>query len=83
LIYEIQTIQMQDRHRFTAALEQIESNRLQDSTWARNRLQNLALRTEGVWQPTRHDVEQFPSEPNSSDIDPYSFRDANILERKE
>jgi len=83
LIYEIQTTQMQDRHRFAAALEQIESNRLRDSNWARNSLKNLALCTEDVLLRTGHDVPEWLSDPNTTHPDPDAREDRNISERKE
>lgn len=83
LISEIQTTQMQDRHRFAAALEQIEFNRLRDSNWARNSLKNLALYTEDVLLRTGHDVPEWLSDPNTTHPDPDAREDRNILERKE
>jgi hypothetical protein len=83
LIYEIQTTQMQDRHRFAAALEQIELNRVRDNNWAKNSLQNLALRTEDVLLRTEPDVPQLLSDPNQTTPNPDAREDRNILERKE
>jgi hypothetical protein len=76
LIYEIQTTQMQDRHRFAAALQQIELNRVRDNNWAQNRLQNLALRTEDVLLRAGQDASLLISDPNAQE-------DENILERKD
>ena len=84
LIYEIQTTQMQDRHRFAAALEQIELNRVRDNNWAKNGLQNLALRTEDVLLlRTGQDVSPLLSDPNQTIPHPDTREDRNILERKE
>ena len=84
LIYEIQATQMQDRHRFAAALEQIELNRVRDNNWAKNGLQNLALRTEDVLLlRTGQDVSPLLSDPNQTIPHPDTREDRNILERKE
>ncbi|MFC1635537.1 anti-sigma factor family protein [Planctomycetota bacterium] len=83
LIYEIQTTQMQDRHRFAAALQQIELNRVRDNNWAKNSLQNLALRTEDVLLRTEQDASSLFSDPNQTIPNPDAREDRNILERKE
>jgi len=59
LTYYLGIIQMQDRHRFLAALEQVESNRQQDSKQFQNELQTLAWSTDNEMLRTRQSLAQL------------------------
>lgn len=77
LIESINTAQIQDRQWVTAALEQIESNRLNDRTELGNALMSFAYQTEDELQRTKQDLAQVLSytRPGSSNL--YEFNNQN------
>jgi len=56
LIQSINAAQAHDRQWVLAALDQIESNRLADTTWFKNGLQSLAVLTGDEFERTRQDM---------------------------
>jgi hypothetical protein len=68
LLYSIGTVHLQDRYRMAAALEHIESNRLQDKTQLSQGLVGLAALTRSELMQTKHDIVQMLSmkEPDKS-----------------
>lgn len=71
LIEAINAAQTQDRQWVVAALEQIESNRLRDSTQLSNALVSFAVQTEDELMRTRQEMAQFLtySRPGSIGVD--------------
>jgi len=68
LIESINTAQMQDRRWVTAALRQIESNRLQDKSQLSNGLIKLAVYTDDQLLKTKNDIAQFLSNTVTPDL---------------
>jgi hypothetical protein len=66
LLYSIGTVQLQDRYRMAAALEHIESNRLQDKTQLSQGLVGLAALTRSELLKTKYDMARILNitEPN-------------------
>lgn len=85
LIESINTAQVQDRQWVTAALEQIESNRLNDRNRLGNALISFAYRTEDELQRTKQDLAQVLSytRPDSSDIYEINNSDSSIERTRE
>ncbi|MHC4285644.1 MAG: hypothetical protein ACYSWZ_22130, partial [Planctomycetota bacterium] len=68
LLISIGTVQLQDRYRMAAALEQIESNRLNDKNQLSKGLVGLAALTRGELLRTKYDMVRMLSmkEPDKS-----------------
>jgi hypothetical protein len=79
LITSINAAQVQDRHWVAAALQQIESNRLQDRTQLGTGLVRLAVYTEDELQRTKNGIAQFLS----NTVTPNVSETQNPLNRKE
>ena len=73
LIESIDTAQAQERQWFASALEQVESNRLQDNAQLSNALVSFAVRTEDELQQTKDDVEQLRSFTQTDNVIPNEF----------
>ncbi len=70
LITSINAAQVQDRHWVAAALQQIESNRLQDRTQLGTGLVRLAVYTEDELQRTKNGIAQFLANTQPQDVTP-------------
>jgi hypothetical protein len=70
LITSINSAQTQDRRWVTAALQQIESNRLQDRTQLGTGLVRLAVYTEDELQRTKNGIAQFLANTQPQDVTP-------------
>jgi len=79
LIESINTAQMQDRRWVTAALQQIESNRLHDKTQLSSGLVTLAVYTDDQLLKTKYDIAQFLS----NTVTPNVSQTPNQSDRKE
>ena len=77
LIESINTAQMQDRRWFTAAVEQIELNRLRDKTQLSNGLESLAVQTADELEQTKQDLVHLLSYTQPSRLVPNEFRNSN------
>jgi len=77
LIESINTAQMQDRRWFTAAVEQIELNRLRDKTQLSNGLESLAVQTADELEQTKQDLVLLLSYTQPSRLVPNEFRNSN------
>ncbi|MHC4104948.1 MAG: BAR domain-containing protein [Planctomycetota bacterium] len=68
LLISIGTVQLQDRYRIVAALEHIESNRLNDKNQLSRNLAGLAVLTRSELLQTKHDIAKMLSmkEPDKS-----------------
>lgn len=84
LIDAISTVQVMDRQRFAAALEQVELNRLRDRNQLSNALATFAVRTEDELMQTKKDVAQVLSYALPDSAAPYDFENLdNSKERNE
>jgi len=84
LIDSISTVQVTDRQRFAAALEQVESNRLRDRNQLSSALATFAVRTEDELMRTKKDVAQVLSYTLPNSGTPYEFKNPdNPDERNE
>ena len=70
LIEAINTAQTEDRRWVASALQQVESNRLQDNTQIRNGLARLAVYTEDELTQTKYDLAQLLANPEKRQITP-------------
>jgi hypothetical protein len=70
LIVSIDSTQRQDRHRFAAALSQIESNRLKDGTRLRKSMVGLAALTATELHRTKQGLTQVLSAAQLDQPDP-------------
>ena len=77
LIEAINATQMQQRDWFTAALEQIELNRLRDKTRLSNSLESLAVLTADELMQTKQDMVQLLSYARPGSLVPNEFRNSN------
>jgi hypothetical protein len=82
LIESINTAQMQDRRWVTTALQQIESNRLQDKNQLSDGLATLAVYTDDQLLRTKYDVAKFLSNTQADTIRP-NASETQIQNRKE
>lgn len=78
LIEAINAAQMQDRRWVAAALEQIESNRLQDKTLLTNGLETLAFLTEDGLQRTKQDMVRLLVNTQPDSLSPNVSETSNI-----
>lgn len=70
LIKSINSAQTEDRRWVASALQQVESNRLQDNTQIRNGLARLAVYTEDELTRTKYDLAQLLANPEKRQITP-------------
>lgn len=77
LIAAINAAQTQDRRWVTAALQQIESNRLQDKNQLADGLVTLAVYTDDQLLRTKYDIANFLSKPQTSNINPNATESRN------
>ena len=77
LIESIDAAQTQDRHRFIAALEQMELNRRRDNAQLGDALVSLAVQTDDRLTQTQQDMEQLWSYTQSDNLLPNEFQNQN------
>jgi len=83
LIDAINTAQTQDRRWVSAALQQIESNRLQDKNQLSSGLVTLATYTEDELLRAKYDIAKFLADTQPHIVPPDTSETENPLERKE
>ena len=82
LVQAINVAQTQDLRRVAAALEQIDSNRLQDKTQLTNDLETLAYQTEDELQRTRQDMVQLLAYTQPGSLVPNVPEPSNIPDER-
>jgi hypothetical protein len=79
LIESIYTAQTEDRRWVATALNQVESNRLQDTTQLANAVKTLAVHTEDRFQQTEQDILNFLSYNKADSVIPNKIENSNDI----